>query len=188
TRKTFFKDYQEELRLETWKERAEKLFDEDGLPWESTILKKGEYQVKEEIVKTSPSLKNYEPLPKLLYPIPSFFGVESGSNNWVVAKSNSKTGHALFANDPHLELKTPIFWYWIHLKTEKNNLIGASLPGAPIVVSGTNGKVSWGLTNAYINTADAYFLKDEEKVDFTKVRPVVWFKFGFLKLPFFFKS
>src|SRR5690606_23419661 len=186
TRKTFFKDYEEQKHLERWKDKAPTLFNEDGIPWASTILKEGEYEKSQS--HTNVKTTSLQSFPTLKYPFPNLFGVESGSNNWVVAKSKSKTGNALFANDPHLDLKTPLFWYWLHLKTESNNLLGASLPGAPIVVSGTNGKVSWGLTNAYINTADAYFIENEDEVKFQKIRPVVWFKFGFLKLPFFFKS
>ncbi len=58
----------------------------------------------------------------------------------------------------------------------------------PVVASGTNGKVAWGLTNSYLNSADAVFVTDlrEEQVD--TIRPWVWIKFGFIKLPFFFKS
>lgn len=94
----------------------------------------------------------------------------------------------MLANDPHLDLKTPLFWYWIHLKNESDEVIGASLPGVPLVASGTNGNVAWGLTNAYINTADAVFVKDLPPNEIETIRPLVWIKFWFLKLPFFFKS
>jgi acyl-homoserine lactone acylase PvdQ len=94
----------------------------------------------------------------------------------------------MLANDPHLDLKTPLFWYWMSFKTPDFNIIGGSLPGVPVIISGTNGNVAWGLTNAYINTADAVFLKDYPKDYFVSFRPKVDVKLGFLKLPFIFKS
>ena len=94
----------------------------------------------------------------------------------------------MLANDPHLDLKTPLFWYWINLQTPELNIIGGSVPGVPVIVSGTNGKVAWGLTNAYINTADAVFLKEYPKDYLVSFRPTVQVKLGFFKLPFFFKS
>ena len=185
TRKTFYRDYEEEKFKEHWKEKTEALFDEDNVPWMNTILKEGEYETTSALGKTS-----YTPVRKLNFwgDFPEVFGKESGSNNWVVQKSKSKTGHAMLANDPHLDLKTPIFWYWINLQTPDINVIGGSIPGVPVIISGTNGKVAWGLTNAYINTADAVFLKDYPDDYLVSFRPTVKVKFGFMKIPFFLKS
>lgn len=182
TRKTFYRDYQEELSKDVWKEKADRLFDQDGLPWNSTILKKGEY-IKGDIFGQSTTSV---PVPaKLWAPFPTVFGEASGSNNWVIGKKKSKTGYAILANDPHLDLKTPLFWYWLRLTWKDGSVLGASLPGVPVIAAGTNGKVAWGLTNSYINTADAVLVKDPPT---ESVRPFVWVKWGFLKLPFFFKS
>jgi penicillin amidase len=186
TRKTFYRDYEEEKLKEHWKEKTEEMFNEDNVPWFNTILKDGEYiaEVKPKIKMTyTPSLK-----PKLWESFPDVFGKESGSNNWVVSKTKSKSGFAMLANDPHLDLKTPLFWYWMNLQTPELNVIGGTIPGVPIIVSGTNGKVAWGLTNAYINTADAVFLKDYPEDHLVSFRPTVNVKFGFLQIPFFFKS
>ena len=185
TRKTFFRDYEEEQFKEHWKEKAEDLFNDDNVPWSNTILKTGEYEVKKKELKTT-----YTPHGKhqLWENFPEVFGKESGSNNWVVSKNKSKSGHAMLANDPHLDLKTPLFWYWINLQSQAVNVIGGSIPGVPIVISGTNGKVAWGLTNAYINTADAVFLKDYPEDHLVTFRPTVKVRLGFLQIPFFFKS
>jgi penicillin amidase len=186
TRKTFISDWDQEKWKGTWGDKASELMDNDGTPWENTILKPGEY-----VAKKTASVKNpskHRNVPVLWSPFPEIFGKESGSNNWVVSAKKSSSGSAILANDPHLDLKTPLFWYWIHLKNENEEVIGASLPGVPLVASGTNGKVAWGLTNAYINTADAVFVKDLPANELETVRPLVWIKFWFLKLPFFFKS
>lgn len=185
TRKTFMLDYEEEKARENWGARAEKLFDEDNLPWNNTILKEGEYPKSSEIQKTSSFPQNMK---KIWADFPTVFGEESGSNNWVISGKKSKSGFAILANDPHLDLKTPLFWYWVHFKNTQREVIGASLPGVPVVPSGTNGKVAWGLTNAYINSADLVFLKDEKEGDITSFRPTVKVKWGFFKIPFFLKA
>lgn len=185
TRKTFFREYEEELFKETWGNRSDALFNEDDLPWETTILKKGEYPTKEAM---SAKASGPSKLPRLWAMFPSVFGEESGSNSWAISAKRASGGFAILANDPHLDLKTPIFWYWMKLKSKDHTILGGSLPGLPIVISGTNGKVAWGLTNSYINTADAAFLTNLKSDDLESVRPLVWIKFGLLKLPFLFKS
>src|SRR5690606_26071296 len=186
TKKTFFFDIKEQEKLARYPE-AKNLFDENKTPWLTTILKKGEY-LTEKSEEEEGSVTSYYRSSKLWAPFPELFGEKSGSNNWVVHSSYTKNRKAILANDPHLDLKTPSFWYWIHLKSEDNQVIGASLPGLPFVASGTNGKVSWGLTNSYLNSADSIEISDIKKEDIISNRPVIWFKFGFLKLPFFFKS
>lgn len=187
TRKTFWTDYKDELRLRRFGERAQKLLDSDSVPWFDTILKEGEFKKRSEAQTTRIVPQPSESL-SLLKDFPKVFGEESGSNNWALSGKKSVSGHALFANDPHLDLVTPLFWYWIQLKSPEKNIIGASLPGVPLIVSGTNGHVAWGLTNSYINTADAVFVKDIPEEEIISKRPVVWFKWGFLQIPFFFKS
>lgn len=186
TRRTFMRDYDEQVLKEEWEDKTDFLFNDESLPWENTILKEGEYKKqKGKSLKTTSSI--HSPI-NLWADFPEIFGKETGSNNWVISKRKSKTGHAFLANDPHLDLKTPLFWYWISFKGQNMNLIGASVPGVPVIVSGTNGEVAWGLTNSYINSADVGFLKDVKEEDIQSVRPTVHVKFGFLKLPFMFKS
>ena len=185
TRKTFVRDYEEEKVKGLWKEKSEQLFNEENVPWNNTILKDGEYLKRDSSLKTT-----YIPPQKveLWENFPDVFGKESGSNNWVIHKSKSKSGHSMLANDPHLDLKTPLFWYWINLQGPEMNVMGGSLPGVPVIVSGTNGHVAWGLTNAYINTADAVFIKDIPDDYLDSFWPTVKVKVGFLTLPFFFKK
>lgn len=185
TRKTFMRDYQEEKNKEHWKNEATALFDEDHLPWENTILKKGEYQTG---VIEHPKTTSVTSSVKVWSDFPTVFGLESGSNNWVVSKIKSRTGKALFANDPHLDLKTPLFWYWLNMKSPDGQVLGASVPGVPVIVSGTNGHVAWGLTNSYYNSADIMAIKELSDEKLEVIWPRVDVKFWFLKLPFFFKK
>ncbi len=185
TRKTFFRDYEEEKLKAKWGDKAVSLFDEDNLPWENTILKDGEYEKRTAPVRTTYN-KSHDI--KLWAEFPTLFGLETGSNNWVVSKAKSKNGKAILANDPHLDLKTPMFWYWINLKSPEVTVMGGSVPGVPVIASGTNGKIAWGLTNSYLNSADAFLIKDVKEEEVESFRPYVKIKFWFLQIPFFFKS
>lgn len=185
TRKSFWVEYEEARAVEKWNEKTPQLFDPDGVPWDTTVLKAGEYPLSELARTTSTDPKSVAPV-WAAFPTP--FGEESGSNNWVVAPARSLLNKAMLANDPHLDLKTPMFWYWIHLEGPTTDVIGASLPGVPLIVSGTNRRVSWGLTNAYVNTADVVALEKQDAAELESFRPLVWVKWGFLKLPIFFKS
>jgi penicillin amidase len=82
-----------------------------------------------------------------------------GSNNWAVGGVLTATGAALVANDMHLGLDVPSIWYRARLVvtgTEgKLDATGVTLPGTPFQVAGSNGRIAWGYTNSYIDTADA---------------------------------
>jgi penicillin amidase len=83
-----------------------------------------------------------------------------GSNNWAVAKAHSRHGGALLANDMHLNLNVPNIWYrvgfvWGDARTGlKHQAWGASLPGGPGLVVGSNGSIAWGLTNSECDWSD----------------------------------
>ncbi len=81
-----------------------------------------------------------------------------GSNGWVVSGSHTRTGEALLANDPHLDLGTPSALYPVHLqaRTAGFDVIGASVAGAPYVVIGNNDRVAWGATNNMADMTDVY--------------------------------
>lgn len=187
TRKTFFTEWEEARAVEKWGAKAASLFDPDGVPWDATVLKKNEYTAKTVTTQASPAHVPAS-VGALWAPFPDVFGVEAGSNNWVVAPKLSRSGKAILANDPHLDLKTPMFWYWVHLEGPTTDVIGASLPGVPLIVSGTNRRVSWGLTNAYLNAADAVHIDEKEESELETFFPVVWVKWGVLKIPIFFKA
>lgn len=80
----------------------------------------------------------------------------NGSNNWAIAPDKSATGNAILANDPHLSLNLPALWFLNHLKTPKQNVIGASIPGTPGIVIGFNDSIAWGFTNAQRDMVDWY--------------------------------
>jgi penicillin G amidase len=81
-----------------------------------------------------------------------------GSNNWAVAGRHSRTGAALLASDMHLRLSVPNIWYRAQLRyrNEETTLVvtGVTLPGVPLVIAGSNGRIAWGFTNSQIDTSD----------------------------------
>ncbi len=86
-----------------------------------------------------------------------------GSNNWALAGSRTTSGHALVANDMHLGLSLPNTWYRARLVAQQENLdvTGVTLPGTPLMVAGSNGRVAWGFTNSYGDFQDLVRLDQE---------------------------
>jgi len=84
-----------------------------------------------------------------------------GSNNFAVDASLTADGRAIVADDMHLTLRAPNIWFRARLRYPdpaapggKVDVQGFTLPGLPLVVAGSNGRVAWGFTNSYIDTQD----------------------------------
>ena len=91
-----------------------------------------------------------------------------GSNNWAVAGSAAANGHAIIANDMHLGLRVPNVWYRMRLVAEDRDIdvTGATLPGTPVMVVGSNGHIAWGFTNSRGDWVDLVILElDPERPD-----------------------
>ncbi|MCW5912371.1 MAG: penicillin acylase family protein [Cyclobacteriaceae bacterium] len=86
-----------------------------------------------------------------------------GSNNWAVSGTKTHSGAPILCNDPHLSLSLPSIWYIIHLQAPGVNVMGASLPGAPAVISGFNDSIAWGVTNAQRDLVDWYKVEFKDK-------------------------
>ncbi|MBM6584173.1 penicillin acylase family protein [Microvirga sp. BT689] len=92
-----------------------------------------------------------------------------GSNNWAVGGALSSSGAAIVANDMHLGLRVPNIWYRARLMLNDKdagpllNITGVTLPGAPTIVAGSNGKIAWGFTNSYVDTSDVVVLEPAEE-------------------------
>jgi penicillin amidase len=85
-------------------------------------------------------------------------GPVAGSNNWAVAGRLTSDGGALVANDMHLPLRVPIIWYraalvWTEAAGERR-VTGVTLPGVPVVVTGSTGTIAWAFTNTHADWSD----------------------------------
>lgn len=81
---------------------------------------------------------------------------EPGSNNWVVGKDRSATGHPVVANDPHREVTNPSLRYIVHLRAPGWNVVGAGEPPFVGVALGHNERIGWGLTIVGTDQEDVY--------------------------------
>ena len=64
------------------------------------------------------------------------------------------------ASDPHLEInRLPAIWYEVVLEWGDEYLMGASLPGTPMVAVGRTRDLAWGVTYLKGDTSD-YFIED----------------------------
>jgi penicillin amidase len=87
-----------------------------------------------------------------------------GSNGWAVGGSHTQSGGALVASDMHLGLRVPAVWYRARLLLKPPgasaptlDLNGLTLPGAHVLVAGSNGHIAWGFTNSYGGWVDVTF-------------------------------
>ncbi len=101
-----------------------------------------------------------------------------GSNAFALGGAHTKTGAALVANDMHLNLGVPHVWYravfqWTDA-TGPRRVVGVTLPGLPFMVVGSNGRVAWGFTDAYVDTADVITLATETTANSFYQTPDGW--------------
>ncbi len=78
------------------------------------------------------------------------------SNAFAAAPDRSAAGGTLLANDPHLGLSAPSIWYLARLELESGGVIGGTIPGMPVVLSGRSDRTGWGLTTAYVDDQDVF--------------------------------
>ncbi|MCE7951276.1 MAG: penicillin acylase family protein [Xanthomonadales bacterium PRO7] len=96
--------------------------------------------------------------PKLLHIPPEHAEKKTtpGSNGFAVNGALTSTHAALIADDMHLPLRVPNIWFRARIEYpnprragQMVDLIGATLPGLPALVAGSNRRVAWGFTNSY---------------------------------------
>ncbi len=89
----------------------------------------------------------------------------TGSNNWAVSGSKTKSGTPILCGDPHLNLNLPSLWYVVQLNAPGVNCMGASLPGTPTVIIGFTDSIAWSVTNAQRDLVDWFKItfQDQKK-------------------------
>ncbi len=88
--------------------------------------------------------------------LPWSIGPKSASNAWAVSPAHSASGGALLANDPHLSLQEPGYWYLARIETPEGTMAGATAPGVPYMVIGHNGRLAWSFTTTHSDTQDLF--------------------------------
>jgi acyl-homoserine-lactone acylase len=83
-------------------------------------------------------------------------GGAAASNNWAISKEITKNGASIFCSDMHLPLSMPSMWNMIHIRCGAYDVAGMSIAGAPIVVAGYNGHITWGMTMVMADNQDLF--------------------------------
>ena len=78
------------------------------------------------------------------------------SNVFGATKERSAAGGSLIANDPHFELSAPSLFYLARMQLKSGGVIGASIPGTPIILTGRNDNLAWGITASYLDDQDIF--------------------------------
>lgn len=109
-----------------------------------------------------PNLPRYTPNMRMAYgplnpsKIPELAGA---SNAWAAGIDRSAAGATLLANDPHLGLTAPTIWYLARLELQSGGIIGGTIPGMPVVLTGRSADLGWGLTSSYLDDQDVFLEK-----------------------------
>lgn len=82
--------------------------------------------------------------------------VDQASNSWSIGGLLSASGQAMIANDPHLALALPSTWYLARIEIPEMIWTGATAPGLPFIVIGTNGRIAWTFTTTHSDTQDLF--------------------------------
>lgn len=98
--------------------------------------------------------------------------VVPGSNSFAVSGALTGGG-GMIANDMHLDLRVPDIWFRARLiypnprrAGETVDVSGATLPGTPAIVVGSNRSIAWGFTNSYGDFTDwVRVMPDPAKAD-----------------------
>ena len=86
-------------------------------------------------------------------------GLAGASNAWAAGPNRSASGGTLLASDPHLGFSAPAIWYLARLELSSGGVIGGTIPGAPVVLTGRSAMLGWGLTTAYLDDQDLFIEK-----------------------------
>ncbi|MDH2326176.1 penicillin acylase family protein [Cereibacter sp. SYSU M97828] len=101
---------------------------------------------------------DYEPIRMAEDPLSPFHrrAFAGASNAWAAAPARSAAGGTLLANDPHLSFTAPSIWYLARLQLQSGGVIGATIPGTPVIMTGRSDALGWGLTTAYVDDQDLH--------------------------------
>lgn len=90
-----------------------------------------------------------------------------GSNLIALSSLKTKINESFLTINTHQPLEGPTSWYEAHLVSEEGtNIIGATFPGAPCVLTGANEYLGWTHTVNYPDKIDVYQLEMKNKTTY----------------------
>ncbi|WP_410218977.1 penicillin acylase family protein [Paracoccus sp. (in: a-proteobacteria)] len=81
-------------------------------------------------------------------------GLALGGNAFGAAPQRTAADASLLANDLHVKLTVPSLYYLARLELQGGGVIGATIPGMPLVLSGRAPGLSWAIVPTDIDDAD----------------------------------
>jgi len=126
-----------------------------GWPGDAPIVIKNEKLLKAGIDRTQEVLALLDGI----FPL----GGSGASNNWVVSGDKSLSCKPILANDPHVSLTNPSFWWEVHLSCPTIDVTGFAVTGVPGIPVGHTGSTAWGVTNVMTDDVDFYVEKINSK-------------------------
>ena len=121
-------------------------------------------------IKIPPAVNAYKGLAQL--DLEQFAGLDNilgspldgvGSNAWVVNGDHTASGMPIIANDIHLGQTMPSVFYANGLHGGSFDVTGYTLLGVPLVLSGHNQTIAWGVTNLAPDTQDWYLERLDDR-------------------------
>lgn len=91
-----------------------------------------------------------------------------GGVTWVIDGEKSETDTPILATNHVYSMDTPCMWYEVHLVGGGLDVTGLSHPGLPLVFSGFNRDIAWGLSFPEANTVDLIpykFVESEQTIE-----------------------
>ena len=83
-------------------------------------------------------------------------GLAGASNAFAAMGDRTAGGATLLATDPHLMLTAPGIWMLVRMDLAEGPVMGATIPGVPVVMLGRNASLGWGITSSYLDDQDVY--------------------------------
>jgi len=113
--------------------------------WRQVILRE---QLKDKLGNT---------LSELLLPNNSYYDTIEGlkpllGNSWVIHGNYTKSRKPILSSDLSGVKEIPGEFYFAGIKFMEKEIVGASVPGVPIMLIGSNKNLSWGITGNEINS------------------------------------
>ncbi|WBU57861.1 penicillin acylase family protein [Paracoccus sediminicola] len=78
------------------------------------------------------------------------------ASGFAAGETRTAAGEALLASDPQAALTLPSLWYLARLGLTSGDVIGATIPGMPVMFTGRSARLAWGTAPAQIDDADLH--------------------------------
>ena len=78
---------------------------------------------------------------------------------WAATRNRTVSGNAVVAGIFDTQLAIPSLWYLAGLELQVGGVIGATIPGLPVILSGRNSSLAWSGTTSNIDDQDLFIEK-----------------------------